>query len=473
MNRPFLFLLLILLATSVAVAQQSPRSKQLTGSWSGALEVGGMKLPLVFHIQAEAGGGLAATMDSPQQGAKDIPVQEVKLVGDSLYLEVRVIGGEYAARLTGPETLEGQWRQGGQALPLQLKKGAVAAMGRPQDPQKPYPYQEEEVTVENREAGIRLAGTLTLPAGKGPFPAVVLLTGSGAQDRDMSLLGHKPFLVLADYLTRQGFAVLRLDDRGVGGSGGKAASATTQDYASDAQAAYAYVKTRQEVHPKKIGLLGISEGALIAAKAAAATRDMAFVVLLAGSAVPGPELLLAQNEALEQAGGTPPELLQKLLELRRAQFGVAATEADTAKAASRIRALEQESKARMSAQEQQQLGLTAQSEETIVAQLSSPWVRYFLAYDPAPTLQKLRMPVLALNGSKDLQVPAAQNLPATEKALQAGGNKHYTVKELPGLNHLFQTANTGLPTEYAQIEETMAPLALETISSWLKQVVQE
>ena len=479
MKRTYFFLLMMLLSTASAFAQQSAKTEQITGSWSGALEIGGTKLPLIFHINQDASGKLRATAESPLQGAKDIPVQEVNITGDSLYLDLRAIGGQYAGKLAGPQTVEGQWRQGGQALPLQLKKGAATVLRRPQEPQKPYPYGEEEVLVENREAGIKLAGTLTIPKeeagsakGKGNYPAVILISGSGPQDRDMSLLGHKPFLLLADYLTRQGFAVLRLDDRGAGKSEGNAAAATTEDYATDARAAYTFLKGRKEINPKKIGLLGISEGALIASKVAAHNKDVAFVVLMAGSAVPGTDLLLAQNEALYRAGGTPPELLQKLLKLRRAQFEVAAGETDPSVAASRIRALEQEAKAGMSAAEQAQLGLTAQTEEATLAMLSSPWFRYFLAYNPAPTLQKLRMPVLAINGSKDLQVPAAQNLPATEKALKAGGNKQYTVKELPGLNHLFQTATTGLHIEYGQIEETMSPLALETISEWMKGVVK-
>ncbi|MBW3544867.1 MAG: lysophospholipase [Bacteroidetes bacterium] len=457
---------------SVILAQQAPAPEQVVGSWSGSLQVGGMTLPLVFHIGKDADGRLTATMDSPNQGAKDIPVQAVKLAADSLYLDVQVLGGGFSGKFMDSETLTGQWQQGGQVLPLQLKKGAVEALRRPQEPQQPYPYQEQEGMVNNQEVGIQLAGTLTFPEGTGTYPAVILLTGSGAQDRDMSLLGHKPFLVLADHLTRQGFAVLRLDDRGAGKSGGNAATATTADYASDARSAYAYLQERKEIAPEKIGLLGISEGALIAAKVAAENKAVAFVVLLAGSAVPGTELLLAQNEALYQASGTPAAPLQKLLALRRQQFEVAATTADSAAAALKIRTLEQEAKRSMTAQEQAQIGLTPENEAQIVSQLGTPWVRYFLAYNPATTLQQLKMPVLALYGSKDLQVPAAQNLSATERALKAAGNKQFSVTELPGLNHLFQTASTGLHTEYAQIEETMAPLALETISAWIAQVVK-
>lgn len=465
---PALLLTLLIPVTIFAQAQHGP----IIGTWSGALQVGGTSLPLAIHISTSADGTLIANMDSPQQGAKGIPVQEVRLTQDSLYLHIRTIGGVYAGKLDGTETINGHWKQGGHSLPMQLKKGAIEAPRRVQEPAKPYPYTELEVSVQNKEAGIRLAGTMTVPQGKGQHPAVILFTGSGTQDRDMTLLGHKPFLVLADHLTRQGFAVLRLDDRGAGMSGGNAAAATTQDFASDAQTAYTFLKGRKEVNPDKIGLLGLSEGALIAAKVAAANKDVAFVVLMAGNAIPGTELLVAQNEAIFKAAGTPDETLQKLLRLRRAQFEVAATEANTQEAARKISVLEREAKATITEQEQKLLGLTPQSEKGIVAQLSSPWMRYYLAYDPAPTLQRLKMPVLALIGSKDLQVPASINLAATEKALKGGGNKHYTVKELPRLNHIFQTANTGLHTEYAAIEETMAPLALETVSQWMKQVVK-
>jgi uncharacterized protein len=472
MKRQLFTLLLAFLSVATAIAQQSVQPSQMAGSWKGALNISGTSLPLVLHISTDPSGTLSATMDSPQQGAKGIPVQEVKLIQDSLYLNIQAIGGVYAGKVTGPETIDGHWKQGGYALPMQLTKGAYEAQRRTQEPAKPYPYQELEVSVENKAAGIRLAGTLTLPQGKGPHPAVILFTGSGAQDRDMTVLGHKPFLVLADHLTRQGIAVLRLDDRGTGKSEGSAVTATTQDFATDAQAAYTFLKGHKEVHAKKIGLLGLSEGALIAAKVAAANKDVAFVVLMAGNGVPGTELVVAQNEAIFSAAGIPDETLQKMLKMRRAQFEVAASGDDVETAAKKISAIEQEATAQFTAQEIQQLGLSAQSDSLLVTQLSSPWMRYYLTYDPAPTLQKLRMPVLALNGSKDLQVPAAANLAATERALKAGGNKRYTVKELPGLNHLFQTATTGLHTEYASIEETMAPVALETISNWIKGVVK-
>jgi uncharacterized protein len=470
MNRYSFFLLLAFLFPLATLAQQ-PTAEQMAGTWNGALHTAGFKLTIVFNLSSDTEGKLSATMDIPMQGVKGMPVQEVELKQDSLYLRMGAGAITYAGKITGPETIDGHWKQGGMSYSLALTKGEVAEIVRPQTPVKPYPYQEEEVTVENKAAGITLAGTLSIPAGKGKHPAVILFTGSGAQDRDMTLMGHKPFLVLADHLTRQGFAVLRLDDRGAGKSGGNPTMATTQDFVSDAQAAYTFLKSHQLINPKKVGLLGISEGALIASSVAAANKDVAFVVLMAGNAVPGVDLLVSQNEAFFKSQ-MPEETLPKLLKLRRAQFEVAASDTELFEAARIIRALEQDAKATMTEEEKRAMMLTPESENAIVSQLTTPWMRYYLAYDPAPTLRKLKMPVLALNGSKDLQVPAAPNLAATEKALKAAGNKRYTIKELPGLNHIFQTADTGQAHEYATIEETMAPVALETISTWMKGVVK-
>jgi len=411
-------------------------------------------------------------MDSPDQGAKGIPVQKVSIEQDSIFLNIPAIGGSYKGKLAGPDKIDGVLKQGAQAMPILLTKGEIVAAKRPQTPVKPYPYEEQEISVVNKEAGITLAGTLTVPTGKGPHPAVILLSGSGPQDRDQTILEHKSFLVLSDYLTRQGFAVLRLDDRGVGKSGGNFSAATIQDFASDATAAYNFLKTQPGITSKKIGLIGHSEGASVAAKVAAQIPEVAFVVLMAGSAVPGAELLLAQNKALLQAAGIPREVLEPYLALRKAQFEVAANEPDVFKAADKIRKLQQEAKSNFNDQQQVQLGFTPQGEQAIVAQLSTPWYKYFLAYNPAATLQKLKAPVLALFGTKDLQVPSHQNMAATENALKAAGHKKYKVQELDGLNHLFQTATTGTVAEYGQLEETLSPVALETIAGWMKQVVK-
>jgi uncharacterized protein len=466
--------LLVLLATIVTLgnclAQQNLQT--IAGSWNGTLNIGSTKLRLVFHISTNPDGTLTATMDSPDQGAKGIPVTSARLTQDSLHLDIKAIGGSYAGRITGPETIDGHLTQAGQTMHIPLTKGEAETIKRPQHPVKPYPYQETEVTIENKIAGIKLVGTLTKPNTQKPAPAVILITGSGPQDRDQTIMGHKPFLVIADHLTRQGFAVLRLDDRGIGKSEGNFTTATTDDFATDIEAAYNYLRGLSGINSKKIGLIGHSEGALVATKVAAKNPTIAFVVLMAGNAVPGTELMIAQNEALLKTAGMPEPLLQQYLQLRKAQFEVAATEPDVFKAAQTIKQLEDKAKAELTLEQQKLMGLTQQSEQAVISQLSSPWMRNFLAYNPALTLQKLKMPVLAINGTKDLQVPYKQNLPATKKALETGGNKKYKVKELHNLNHLFQTAQTGMVTEYGQLEETIAPIALEEISSWMKEVVK-
>jgi pimeloyl-ACP methyl ester carboxylesterase len=332
----------------------------------------------------------------------------------------------------------------------------VAALQRrrPQEPVKPYPYREEDVLYDNKVSGNQLAGTLTIPSGSGPFPAVVLITGSGPQDRDESIMGHKPFLVLADHLTRKRIAVLRVDDRGVGKSTGTFATATTADFATDVEAGIAYLKTRQEIDARQIGLIGHSEGAIIAPMIAARNHNVAFIVMMAGSGVPGDDIIVAQVELLSENAGQSHAAAMKAGARQREILALLKQNQDTASLEKALR--------------EKLAGQVLESRiSTAVAQLTSPWYRYFIAYDPGPALRKVTCPVLALNGEKDLQVPPMQNLPAIRKELEAAGNKNFEVDELPGLNHLFQTARTGSPEEYPEIEETISPKVLEIISGWI------
>lgn len=453
MTRVFLAALVL----SSAVAAQG---QDIDGTWQGALDTGAGTLRLVVHLSSTK-DGLTATMDSPDQGASGLPVSLVKRDGSVFTLEMSALGVKFNGTISkDPSTIEGTFQQGGGSLPLILKRGTAAAAPprRPQNPVKPYPYREEDVTYENQTAHIRLAGTLTIPQGKGPFPAVELIAGSGPNDRDESLFNHKPFLVLADYLTRRGIAVLRTDKRGVAKSGGALATATTADFATDAEAGVAYLKTRPEVDARKIGLIGHSEGGEIAPMVAARNRDVAFIALMAGSGVPGDQIIVAQVVAGNEAAGMSHELAQQAGQMERKVLDLVEQEKDEAVLKRKLRDL---------------LGpdLPDAQFATVYGQLTSAWYRYFLTYDPAPVLRKLTCPVLAINGSKDTQVPPQQNLPAIRKALEEGGNKHFEAVELPGLNHLFQTAKTGSVSEYAQIEETISPVALEKIGDWiLKQV---
>ncbi|MDW8107233.1 MAG: alpha/beta fold hydrolase, partial [Armatimonadota bacterium] len=270
------------------------------GVWWGVLEAGGQRLRLVFRISRTTDGGWTASIDSPDQGAQGIPVSAVQIEGRQITLKSELVQGEFVGALSADgKQLEGVWRQSGGEFKLTLARGEPPKPKRPQEPQPPFPYRTEEVRVPNRKAKIELAGTLTLPEGKPPFPAIVLLTGSGAQNRDEEVFGHKPFLVLADFLTRAGYATLRMDDRGIGGSGGEFGRATTFDFAEDALAAVRYLRNRKEIDRKRIGLLGHSEGALVGAIAAAqAPREVAFLIMLAGTGVPGEQVLYRQAELM-------------------------------------------------------------------------------------------------------------------------------------------------------------------------------
>ena len=440
-------------------AAASAKPSDIDGAWMGALDTGSIKLHVVFHIVNTA-DGLTATLDSPDQGVKGMAISSVKRDGTSLEIEAKIIGGVFEGKIAADlSSIDGTWSQGGGSLPLSLKRitekdKADLEPNRPQLPTKPYPYRAEDVSYENKIQNVTLAATLTIPPGKGPFPAVVLITGSGPQDRDESLLGHKPFLILSDYLTRHGIVVLRADDRGTGKSTGVFGTATTADFATDTEAGITYLKTRSEVDPHKIGLIGHSEGGLIAPMVAARNKDVAFIVMMAGSGVSGDQVIVAQGEAIEVASGANPEKAAQNAAKQREIMKLVETEKDPAK-------LDTELRAKMSGDvPDAQIG-------NEIKQLTSPWFRYFLTYDPATALRKVTCAVLVLNGSLDKQVLPDQNLPPIRKALEEAGNKNVEIDELPGLNHLFQTAKTGAPTEYAQIEETMSPVALEKMASWI------
>jgi pimeloyl-ACP methyl ester carboxylesterase len=438
----------------------------LTGDWSGTLRTGAASLRLVFHLKPKPDGGYEGILDSLDQGAMGIPISEVIVEGQRVTIRVEAVQGEFVGTLDG-KTLKGEWRQSGMSLPLELRLGAPPAPKRPQEPKPPFPYRTAEVVIENPKAKMRLAGTLTLPRGKPPFPAVILLTGSGAQNRDEELFGHKPFLVLADYLTRRGFATLRMDDRGVGGSTGDMNEATTLDFAQDALAAFNYLQKRPEIDPKRIGFIGHSEGALVAAIAAAQSPKVAFIVMLAGTGVPGDQILYRQAELIARKSGVADSAIERNRQLQARVFEILRREPDNEKAAQQITDALIANLVRGNLPEAQRQAL-----ETQARTYTRPWFRTFVDLNPADYLRRVKCPALALWGANDLQVDPAQNLPAVEKALKAGGNRRATLRVLPNLNHLFQKSNTGLPTEYAQIEETFNPDALKIIADWLESVAK-
>jgi len=464
MKKLTLCILAILITSSVL-------GQDITGQWNGLLNVQGMKLRLVFHI-TKTDQGYSSTMDSPDQGAAGIPMSSTVFENPKLILKLDAAGIEYTGELK-EEMVIGTFKQSGMSFPMDLKRESIEkpVVNRPQEPKKPYPYVLEEVTFENKEAGVKLAGTLTLPAKEGKYPAVVLITGSGPQNRDEELFGHKPFLVLADHLTRNGIAVLRYDDRGTAQSTGDFSQATSVDLATDVEAAIAYLKGRKDINKKHIGLIGHSEGGIIAPMVAGKTKSVSFIVLLAGTGIPGDQLLLLQQELIGRASGMSESDLLKNKEINKKCFEIIVKSSDQDQLKADLTGYLKQMINEFPA-DQKPAGMSDDDLiKMLLNQTTSPWMQYFLKYDPAPALQKVKCPVLALNGEKDLQVPPKENLEAIEKALEKGRNKKGTIQEMPGLNHLFQECTIGSPDEYALIEQTISPAALDMVAKWILKIV--
>jgi len=435
---------------------KGPVVQGLDGDWEGALTVGQATLRLVLHVKTGA-YGTVALLDSPDQLAFGMPATTITRDGADVAFTHHELHARFAGVLAADgRTIAGEWTQGRPAPLILTRRATAAEARRPQVPVKPYPYREEEVAFDSAP-GVRLAGTLTLPPGAGPFPAAVLITGSGAQDRDESLLGHKPFLVLADDLTRRGIAVLRYDDRGFAKSTGDFAKATTADFAVDAAAAAAFLRARPEIDPKRVGLIGHSEGGVVAPMVAATEPKIAFVVLMAGVGAPTGAAMAAQRAALAPYMGASPEVTRQAQLV--AEHVTEATKDANDHAAAEARATV------VLLREGAPLGVTPANVQAAARRLSSDWYRGLMAYDPAPTLRAVKAPILAVNGTKDLQVISDLNLSGIKAATAA--NPDVTIVPLPGLNHLFQTAKTGAVGEYADIEETIAPAALKVIGDWV------
>lgn len=426
----------------------------LSGRWEGAIDVGGRSIRVVFRID-ETG---QAVMDSPDQGATGLPVQSVTLEGLQAVFLMPAVEGRFEGVLSADgATLQGDLMQGAARMPLTLTRTAAVAdtagPARPQTPQPPFPYSSRDVTFDNPAApGVTLAGTLTLPDGEGPHPAVILITGSGPQDRDETIVGHQPFLVWADALSRQGVAVLRYDDRGVGASTGSFQAATGADLASDARAALDWLAVQPGIDSARIGLVGHSEGGTLAPYVVQQGGRAAWVVMLAGPTVPGGEVIAEQQRRIATAMGVPAPMVEQGNILQRQVMQAVADNADDHEASvAAVRALlvaagQPEADAWQSAQ-----------------QVSTDWYRWFVVHDPEASMRAIEVPVLAVFGGLDLQVPADQNADAL-RAIRPD----IEIVVLPGLNHLLQTAQTGAPTEYQTIEETVAPVALKTVVAWVR-----
>jgi pimeloyl-ACP methyl ester carboxylesterase len=441
--------------------------QEITGLWHGVLNIGSAQLRLDLDIQKK-GDSLTGKFISLDQGNALIPLSTVKLDGNKISLGSTMAKLQYDGTILN-EKIEGLFSQNGQKLPMTFTRNLVEkkVLNRPQEPKPPFPYASEDLQFFNAKDNVMLAGTLTKPSTGANWPVVVLISGSGPQNRNEELAGHKPFLVLADHLTRNGIAVLRYDDRGVAQSKGVFATATSADFANDVDAAVTYLKSRKDVNIKKIGLIGHSEGGLIAPMVAARNKDVAYIVLMAGPGVNGKEVLRIQIDLLNRAAGMSEVESQKQVAFTTGIMDIIQMGGDSTVKSAALRAYLYKGYEALPDDVKKQM--TEQQFSQEYSSFNTPWFSYFMQYEPAPALEKIKIPVLALNGTKDLQVWAPQNLLAIEKALKKGRNKKYLIKELPNLNHLFQEAKTGGSSEYSEIEQTLSPLLLEEITRFLKQ----
>lgn len=463
----------VLIAMWVAVAPcAAQQADAYAGAWTGTIDAGGQSIRLVFHLTVDDDGQLQGKMDVPDQGAFDIPIASIALDGAEIELGLNLPGdASYSGALDASgERITGAFSQGGGSLPLVLTRSDQRTEpSRPQTPVEPYPYHTERITFRNAHADIELAGTLTIPRGDGPFPGVALISGAGPHDRDASMMGHKPFLVLADHLTRQGVAVLRYDDRGVGASAGRFEDATPADFASDAIAAANYLRDHQRVHDQRVGVLGHSEGAIVAMIAADESERIAFLVTLAGPAAPGLESLLSSTETTGRVLGRPQSVVEANLRIFQTIGRIVIEERDRGVAEQRMHAAIKRQLAELDPSTRAALGFSPAVVEQLVNEFNLPNTRFVLALDPIPVLERIGVPVLALYGGRDPLTPHTLHAPRARAALAGAEHANATVKTLDGLNHLFQEARTGSPAEFGQIEQTMSPAALDAVSSWIMQ----
>ena len=444
-------------------------AQSVLGDWNGAIEVQGMQLRLVFHIM-EDGENLKATLDSPDQGANGIPVEKVTFEEKELIIEMPNLGLNYTATLNEDGTeIEGTFKQGPMTLPLKMTREKVEKkeLVRPQEP-KEFPYKQEEVKFENPKGGHHLAGTLTMPIDGKFEKVVILISGSGPQDRNEELLGHKPFLVLSDHLTRKGIAVLRYDDRGVAESTGTFKGATSRDFADDANAALSFLKNRKDMVGKKIGFAGHSEGGMIAPIVASENKDVDFIVLLAGPGIKIPELMLLQTDKISEANGVNEEMRKANALIAKQVFNYMFDNVEMSKKELRkgLTNILSEGFESLPASEREGEDKEKFIEDELKMMLDD-WFLYFMQFDPADYLTKVKCPVLAVNGELDLQVTAKENLEGIRMSLEKAGNKNVVIKEFKGLNHLFQKTETGAPSEYATLEETFNKEMMQFVSEWI------
>lgn len=451
------------------ISKNSPY-RQITKKWNGLIEIQGMSLPVVFNVE-EKDGALTATMDSPEQGAFGIPTDAATFEDGKLTIKINSMQIEYSGIWNeATESIEGTFKQGPMEIPLNLSKEKVEkkAQIRPQEP-KDFPYQQEEVIFMNPNGKHKLAGTLTIPQD-GQFEKVaIFITGSGPQNRDEEILGHRPFLVLSDYLTRNGIATLRYDDRGVGASEGDFSAATSADFATDVSAAMDYLKSRKDMTNKKVVLVGHSEGGMIAPMVATERNDVDLLVSLAGPGISIPELMQLQTTKIAEAEGAPADVVAANAKVLLKIFTYIKSNPymDNDQLMEKLRSILKYELKNFPDSVQEEINSKEEFFEGQLAQFSTNWFRFFIGFEPATYWKQVTCPVLAVNGELDLQVTSKENLAGIRQALAEGGNKQVTVKEFKGLNHLFQIAKTGATSEYAQIEETFNEEAMAYIANWI------
>lgn len=452
-------ILTLAIAAIISIMAVNAQVTATSQSWIGTLSIGVQKLDVGFTITPQG-----CTMDVPEQGAKDIPVVIVKNDADSLSLSIAMLGASYAGRKVSAESIEGVFTQNGYALSLNLKPGAFE-IKRPQEPQPPYPYTTEDVVWENKAEGAQLAGTLTYPVNydsyaRGTVPVVLLVSGSGGQDRNEEIFDHKPFLVIADYLARNGIATLRYDDRGVGLSTGPTDGTTTRNNMADAEAGIAYLRSLGKFG--KVGVLGHSEGGTIAFMMGA-NKSVDFIISLAGSSASGMDVIVGQNVAAMQLQGVPVEYVKNYAKALRLLYKDRVERKPIADATQYVEELCKSNNITLPNNFKSNLAQCTTA--------GGEWFTWFLGYQPAEAISQTVCPVMALNGTLDMQVLSRDNLPVIEENLPH--NELSLIKEYDSLNHLFQHCTPATALTYGAIEETIAEEVLTDIVSWIKDITSK
>jgi pimeloyl-ACP methyl ester carboxylesterase len=466
----FLLLFILFVSDKISVASSNELQKHnsnneyLIGNWKGMVNAGPMNFTLVFKFIKTETGSVVGTLDIIEQNTSGLPVDDILMRNDSLFLSLSKINRKYAGKINSDKNkIEGVYiRSGAPSLSLNLTKvETVAALKRPQTPQPPYPYREEQVEFTNKSDNVTLAGNLTIPEGKGVFPAIILISGSGAQDRDETIFEHRPFRVLADYFTRNGFAVLRFDDRGVGGSSGDHLAATTKTNAEDIQSALDLLCSREEIKKREIVLIGHSEGTVIASLVASTNPAVSGIVLLGAPGLKIEENLYLQNALIRKADGANDAVIEQMNSIQKMIFSVIIKEDNDSIAKVKLRDIYSSNRYQSLPPDQKK------SIDGRINNLLTPYFRDIIKCDPSQVISKVKCRALIITGEKDLQCPPDQNLPVIEKALNLAENNNFRIVKLTGLNHMLQTCKTGALSEYSAIEETINPQVLNTILEWL------